>query len=67
MVETRTAGRTGKVAADPMMALRMFRDIGGTGARADAFVIWVAPFVGREIRVLDYYEAQGHPLATHLT
>jgi phage terminase large subunit len=66
LVEARTAGRIGKVAADPLMTLRMFCDIGGTGARADAFVIWVAQFVGREIRVLDYYEAQGQPLATHL-
>jgi phage terminase large subunit len=59
-------GRIGRVAADPLLTLRAFADIGGTGARADSFTIWIAQFVGKEIRVLDYYEAQGQPLATHL-
>jgi len=58
--------RISRVAADPLMTLRLIVDIGGTGAKADAFVIWVMQFVGREIRVLDYYEAQGQPLAAHL-
>ena len=62
----RKEGRIGRVAADPLMTLRAFVDIGGTGARADAFVIWIAQFIGREIRVLDYYEAVGQPLAAHL-
>jgi phage terminase large subunit len=48
------------------MTYRLFVDIGGTGARADAFVIWVAQFVGTHIRVLDYYEVQGQDLAAHL-
>ncbi len=48
------------------MTLRAFVDIGGTGARADAFTIWIAQFIGKEIRVLDYYEAVGQPLASHL-
>ena len=47
------------------MTLRVFCDIGGTGAKADAFTMWVAQFIGKEIRVLDYYEAIGQPLATH--
>lgn len=59
-------GRIGKVAADPLMTLRVFVDIGGTGARADAFTMWVAQFIGREIRVLDYYETVGQPLAAHV-
>ena len=59
-------GRIGNVSADPLMTYRLFFDIGGTGARADAVAIWVAQFVGREIRCLDYYEAVGQPLATHL-
>jgi phage terminase large subunit len=66
LAEARAAGRIGKVAADPLMTVRLFCDIGGTGARADAFTIWVAQFVGREIRVLNYYEAVGQPLAAHL-
>jgi phage terminase large subunit len=48
------------------MTYRAFCDIGGTGAKADAFSMWVTQFVGKEIRALDYYEAVGQPLATHL-
>lgn len=59
-------GRIGQVSADPLMTYRLFVDIGGTGARADAFTIWVAQFIGTSIRVLDYYEAVGQDLATHL-
>jgi phage terminase large subunit len=49
------------------MTLRAIWDIGGTGAKADACSIWIAQFIGREIRVLDYYEAVGQPLATHVS
>lgn len=58
--------RIGHVAGDPLMATRAYWDIGGTGAKADACAIWIVQFVGREIRVLDYYEAVGQPLAEHL-
>jgi phage terminase large subunit len=51
---------------DPLMTIRVFADIGGTGAKADAFSMWVAQFVGKEIRVLDYYEAVGQPIGAHL-
>jgi phage terminase large subunit len=67
IAEAKAQGRIGRVAADPLMTLRAFVDIGGTGARADAFTIWIGQFVGREIRVLDYYEAVGQPLGAHLT
>lgn len=66
IAKAKDEGRLGKVAADPLMTLRVFCDIGGTGARADAFSMWVAQFIGKEIRVLDYYEAVGQPLAVHL-
>ena len=66
LAEARAKGRIGNVAPDPLMAYRSFWDIGGTGARADACAIWIAQFIGREIRVLDYYEAVGQPLATHI-
>lgn len=66
LVDAKTQGRIARVAADPLMTLRAFVDIGGTGARADAFAMWIVQFVGREIRVLDYYEAVGQPLAAHL-
>ena len=62
LAEAKAAGRIGNVARDPLMEIRAFWDIGFN----DATSIWIAQFVGREIRVLDYYEAQGQPLATHL-
>lgn len=64
--EARQQGRIGRVSADPLMTIRLFVDIGGTGARADAFAMWAVQFIGREIRVLDYYEAVGQPLAAHV-
>lgn len=66
LTQARSEGRIGHVAADPLMTYRAFWDIGGTGAKADACAIWVAQFIGREVRVLDYYEAQGQPLAAHV-
>lgn len=66
LAQARLENRIGKVSIDPLMTLRVYCDIGGTGARADAFTMWVAQFIGREIRVLDYYEAVGQPFATHL-
>jgi phage terminase large subunit len=58
--------RIGRVEFDPLMTIRLFCDIGGTGAKADAFTMWPAQFIGREIRTRDYYETVGQPLATHL-
>jgi len=66
LTQARAQGRIGRVSQDPLMAVRAFIDIGGTGAKADAFAMWIAQFVGHEIRVLDYYEAVGQPLAAHL-
>jgi len=60
-------GRIGFFAEEPLMTFRAFFDIGGTGRRADATAIWIAQFIGGEIRVLDYYEASQQPLAAHLT
>ena len=66
IAEAKAQGRIGRVAADPLMTRRIFCDIGGTGARADAFTMWDAQFIGKEIRVLDYYESVGQPLGAHL-
>lgn len=63
--KAREEKRIGRVAVDPLMTLRAIWDIGGTGAKADACAIWIAQFIGKEIRWLDYYEAVGQPLATH--
>lgn len=66
LAEMRRQGRVGAVGPDPLMTIRAIWDIGGTGAKADACAIWIMQFVGREIRVLNYYEAQGQPLASHV-
>lgn len=66
LADTRSQGRIGAVAADPLMALRAFVDIGGTGQNADSFAMWIVQFVGMQVRVLDYYEAQGQPMAAHV-
>jgi phage terminase large subunit len=66
ITEARSKHRIGRVSSDPLMTHRAFVDIGGTGKGADAFAMWIAQFIGREIRALDYYEAVGQPLATHL-
>jgi phage terminase large subunit len=44
------------------LTIRLFWDIGGAGAKADACAIWVAQWVGQEIRILDYIEGQGQVL-----
>lgn len=66
LVLAKEQGRIGRVAADPLMTIRIFCDIGGTGARADAFTMWAAQFIGKEIRVLNHYESVGQPAATHV-
>lgn len=62
IAEARKKNRIGKVAADPLLPLKMFWDLGGAGATSDALSIWVAQWVGREIRVLDYIEGRGQVL-----
>jgi PBSX family phage terminase large subunit len=48
--DAKTQGRIGKVAADPLLPLRAFIDVGGAGATADAFTIWIVQWVGSEMR-----------------
>lgn len=64
--QARKEGRVTRLAVDPLMQIRAVWDIGGTGAKADACSIVIEQWVGREIRHLDYYEAVGQPLATHV-
>jgi len=66
LVKAKDEGRIGRVAPDPLMTIRLFADIGGTGAKADNFVFWAAQFIGKEIRVLNHYEKQGQPIGAHL-
>jgi phage terminase large subunit len=64
--EAKDQGRIGAVAPDPLMTFRAYWDIGGTGAKADATAIWIVQIIGPQRRVLNYYEAQGQPLASHV-
>jgi phage terminase large subunit len=66
LTEARAEGRIMPLARDPLLAIRTFHDIGGAGAKADAYAIWVAQFVGQKIMILDYYEAVGQVLASHV-
>lgn len=66
LTQAKAEKRIGRVAADALLTKRLFCDLGGTGARADAFAIWAGQFIGKEIRALDYYEAVGQPIGTHL-
>ena len=58
--------RIGFVPRDQLMSVYAFFDIGGTGAKSDAVAIWMVQFIGKEIRVIDYYEAQGQELSEHV-
>lgn len=62
----RAENRIGRLGRDPLMKCWGFWDIGGAGAKADATAICIVQFVGKEIRFIDYYEAQGQPLAEHV-
>ena len=66
IADARTDGRVGDVTPDPNMTMRVYCDLGGAGAKADAFSMWAVQFVGMQIRVLNYYESQGQPAAEHL-
>jgi len=66
LASAKEEGRIGFFAQDPLMSKYAIWDIGGTGAKADATAIWVVQFIAGEVRVLDYYEAQGQPLAAHV-
>lgn len=66
LTQAKLKGRIGQVEADPLLPIRAFVDIGGAGANADAFVIWVVQWVDNRILVLNYYEAVGQVLGTHL-
>lgn len=66
LADMRQTGRLGKMAWDPLMRRRLFVDIGGTGRNSDAFCMWGAQFIGREVRVMTYYEQVGQEIGHHL-
>lgn len=67
IIKARSEGRWGvDVLEDPLLTVRLFADIGGTGARADNFVFWAGQFVGDWIHFIDHYEVQGQDIGHHL-
>jgi phage terminase large subunit len=66
LAQAKAECRIGFVAADPLLPLRAYFDLGGSGATADSMAIWIAQWVGSEIRVLDYIEGQGQVLAYYV-
>lgn len=66
LAEARQQGRIGRVSPDPLLPIRAYFDLGGSGATADAMAIWIVQFVGQEIRVLDYLEGVGQVLAYYV-
>jgi phage terminase large subunit len=66
LAEVKLSGRLTTLSPDPLFVIRAYCDLGGPGAKADAFSMWICQFVGGRVNVLDYYEARGQPLAEHL-
>lgn len=62
LAEARQAGRITYLARDPLLPIKAYWDIGVR----DATSIWIAQVSGARINVLDYYEAVGQPLGSHL-
>lgn len=67
LAEARVQGRMCELQYDRLHPLKTYHDIGGAGANADAYVIWVVQFIGERIHVLDYYEARGQVLGAHVS
>jgi phage terminase large subunit len=67
LAQAKREGRICRISADPLLPIRAYFDLGGSGASADAMAIWIVQFVGQEIRVLDYIEGVGQVLAYYVT
>lgn len=63
LTDARAEGRITAVSRDPIMRVRAFWDLGWR----DATAIWIAQFVGKEIRVLDYIEGRGQELGYYIS
>lgn len=55
LIKARAEGRISAVARDPNMTVRTFWDLG----RRDHTAIWVAQWIGRTVRVIDFIEGSG--------
>lgn len=59
LILAKTQGRIGVVPRDPNMEVRTFWDLG----RRDHTAIWIAQWIGLEIRIIDHIEGSGQPPA----
>jgi phage terminase large subunit len=66
LAEAKLQNRIGVVSADPLLPIRAFWDLGGSGAQADAMSIWIVQWVNDQIKVLDYIEGVGQVLAYYV-
>jgi len=66
IADLKKRGGVTPIQPDPLLPVKIFVDIGGTGRQSDAFSMWACQLVGHEIKWLNYYEAQGQELANHL-
>jgi phage terminase large subunit len=66
LIMAENQGRILDLYEDPLFTIKIYCDIGGTGAKADAFTMWAQQSIGDEIRWLNYYEARGQELGHHL-
>lgn len=62
LANAKQEGRITSLPINPTLGLRAYWDIG----IRDATSIWIVQFHGHKVHVLDYYEAVGQDLATHL-
>ena len=67
LIKAKDDKRITAVPEDDHLIIRLFADIGGTGAKADNFVFWAQQTVGLTIRWVNHYEVQGQPIASHLS
>ena len=54
------------IPVDPVLPIYGFHDIGGSGARADAYSIWFVQFVDGFANIIDHHTAQGQVLGFHI-
>jgi phage terminase large subunit len=62
LANAKQEGRLTTLPVNPTLGLKAYWDIGVR----DATAIWIVQFSGHVVHVLDYYEAVGQDLATHL-
>ena len=64
--EAKSQNRIGRVAADPLLPIKLFADIGGTGKEVRCVCVLGVSVCRQGDQVLNYYEAVGQPIQAHL-